>query len=298
MPEYVTPDLMIRGGLVDPKHWLAMGEAVWLYLYLQRIVQFTGEDAGKTFPGHLYQHRDAVEAIGAPRRRIERWFAQLVDAGYLTVTRRRLGYEVTITKYEDLQKRAASRRARPATSGASKPVEIRQNAHSDTPKAVARPATSGASIYGSQESKRIQEEGDARAAVPPPHLADFDRALRGFAEYHPTTDYYALVDRYLGQIRELSPDFDLAAERVKLVDHHQRKGGGIGIGNVLTWLDVALKRAKEDAAKHPASKPMSRRTFTPPSGQRTSPPAELRARLARNAQHAPPIQPTPHGDIA
>jgi len=145
MPEFVTPDVWVKGGLLEGKHINAMGEAVWLYMYFQSRVRRTGEHAGTLPPGLLYQHRDAVEALGVPRRRVERWFAALTatDAPYIVATRRRLGYEIAITKYEDLRERANQRRSRPAETGASSEVEIRQNEHSDTPNSVRRYANSG-----------------------------------------------------------------------------------------------------------------------------------------------------------
>ncbi|HXI15188.1 MAG TPA: hypothetical protein VNM48_02370 [Chloroflexota bacterium] len=145
MPEFVTPDVWVKGGLLEGKHIKAMGEAVWLYMYFQSRVRRTGEHAGTFAPGQLYQHQDAVEALGVPRRRVERWFAALTatDAPYIVATRRRLGYEIAITKYEDLRERANQRRSRPAETGASPEAEIRQNEHSDTPIPVSRYANSG-----------------------------------------------------------------------------------------------------------------------------------------------------------
>jgi hypothetical protein len=45
----------IRDGLVDPKHYKAMGEAIWLYLYLHR------ECAAKTGLVKLYKRRHVAD---------------------------------------------------------------------------------------------------------------------------------------------------------------------------------------------------------------------------------------------
>jgi hypothetical protein len=312
MPEYASPAFVrIRTGLLEPKHVAAMGggNEMWLYVYLHTLVWFRGERAGTT--REPYTHERAAQSLGVSDRAVRAWFASLRRHGYVTSKRLQYGLDVTITNYQPDNETGG--RAEPARQSAdaqigtdaplsrARQIGTKPAADRNETGGRAEPARQSAGLHIesaralSRESR--EQEGGARAREddPPPHLADFDRALRGFAEYHPTADYYALVDRYLSQIRELNPDFDLSAERVKLVDHHQRKGGGIGIGNVLTWLDVALKRAKEDAAKRPATKPLSRRTFTPPSGQRTSPPAELRARLDH---HTPPAPRAPHGEIA
>jgi hypothetical protein len=87
----------VRVGLLDGRHRAAMGEALWLYEYLHSIVQFTGERAGETFPGHPYTHAAAAAALGANERTIRWHFMVLRRRGYITATRRRTGYDVAIT---------------------------------------------------------------------------------------------------------------------------------------------------------------------------------------------------------
>lgn len=170
----MMPDVWLRGGLIDPKHVERMGKAVWLYLHLHTVVRFSGEGAGATLPDQPYQHDAAAQALGQPRRNVERWFAQLVEGGYITVTRRRLGYDVSITKYEDLRERAARHakngasnkegrdattgvpQPRPAESGASRHAkngaEIRQICRDDAPEVAGLVYKDARASNGSKES--------------------------------------------------------------------------------------------------------------------------------------------------
>lgn len=110
MPEFVSPDLWIKGGLLSPEHRKRMGEAVWLYLYLQAIIRFDGPDAGSTTADRPYRHTEAADALGVDVRSIKREFVKLERHGYLTARRVNHGLMVTVTKYIPPSVRARSRR--------------------------------------------------------------------------------------------------------------------------------------------------------------------------------------------
>ncbi|HXI18980.1 MAG TPA: hypothetical protein VNM48_21655 [Chloroflexota bacterium] len=98
-----APDrfVRLRAGLLEPQHVAAMGggSPFVLYTWLHLRVKFSGEGAGTTFPDTPYRHDDAALLLGAPRSSVRRWFALLVDAGYVTAVRGAHGLAVTITKY-------------------------------------------------------------------------------------------------------------------------------------------------------------------------------------------------------
>jgi hypothetical protein len=74
-----------KGGLIDAKHWLKMGNAVWLFLYLlreQTALNTSGE--GIANYGHPKTVADiSADMKGIPVRTIERWIETLRDEGYI-----------------------------------------------------------------------------------------------------------------------------------------------------------------------------------------------------------------------
>lgn len=189
MPEFATPDLWIRGGLLDPKHCAAMGEAVWIYLYLHGLVRFDGEGAGSTAPDRLYQHEAAATALGLSLRTVKRHLDRLVRKGYVTVERHQHGLSVTITNYRASRERAAVRRSRSdthdtsnmessaksgttepapsATDGTSGEPEKCQIWSPEVPNLVARSATDGTSVIRTRAANESNGSNDSPPRVPP-----------------------------------------------------------------------------------------------------------------------------------
>lgn len=87
-------DMHIRDGLVAGKHRKAMGDAVWLYLYLHKHVGF---DTG-IMPA--YRHDVAAAELELSLRSVKLYLERLVAAGYVTVTRRWHCLRVEITRYK------------------------------------------------------------------------------------------------------------------------------------------------------------------------------------------------------
>ncbi len=83
----------IRDGLVDAKHRAAMGEAIWLYLYLHKSC------AAKTGSIKHYRHQDAADTLGMTRQGVMLQMERLEDAGYVTVCRHQHGLSVQIVRY-------------------------------------------------------------------------------------------------------------------------------------------------------------------------------------------------------
>ncbi|HXI14982.1 MAG TPA: hypothetical protein VNM48_01330, partial [Chloroflexota bacterium] len=184
MPEFVTPDIWIRGGLLEAKHRTAMGDAVWLYLHLQSIVRFSGDDAGHTPADQPYRHTEAADRLGMALRTVKYHFHQLEDAGYITVMQRRShGLDIAITKYGDIAARAASRRKgateRSATPGTSQtpsqvqiPVESSANSGEVKCKNPSSEVPTVALLYKEDKRTNVQtiQEGERERALTPLQL--------------------------------------------------------------------------------------------------------------------------------
>lgn len=78
-----------KGGLLDRKHLDAMGEAVWLFLYLlMRQTQVSEVGEGVVLYGNpLTRSFIAKDAGGWPDRRIKDWTARLIKRGYIRAIR-------------------------------------------------------------------------------------------------------------------------------------------------------------------------------------------------------------------
>jgi hypothetical protein len=117
----------IRDGLVDPKHYKAMGEAIWLYLYLHR------ECAAKTGLVKLYKHHEAAAALGITRRGVMLQMDRLERAGYVTVTRGQHGLSVQISRYA-WQARRSGPSPDVQSSSHQSPSDVQSSSHEDMPQ--------------------------------------------------------------------------------------------------------------------------------------------------------------------
>jgi hypothetical protein len=134
MPEYVTPDVWVKGGLLERKHREAMGDAVWLYLYIQSIVRFSGDGAGETPADRPYTHEAAAHALGYVPRHVQRLLRRLEDGGYVVAARERYGLRLTVTKYQDARSRAAARAPRVDKDVHPNNGRVDENVQSDPPR--------------------------------------------------------------------------------------------------------------------------------------------------------------------
>lgn len=183
------PNVWLRAGLVDAKHRKAMGEAVWLYLYLHLLVRFDGPDAGCTTDVALYTHEAAADVLGFEERQVRRHFRRLIDGGYVTAVRRQRGLAVTITKYQAAQARATKRTEAPSRPDTSVRSEEPQTGHFRSPDRThlsGRPDTSVPSLYK-----------DARA---PDGTDDTDVPPTGVAGSRPLAPHQAIVNAWMEAI--------------------------------------------------------------------------------------------------
>lgn len=97
-------DVWIRGDLLASKPRRAMGEAIWLYLYLKSRAGF------ETGQIDRYSHSDAAEYLDASDRTIRGWMERLINLGYVTVTHHRYYLTVEITNFVPQSIRVAERR--------------------------------------------------------------------------------------------------------------------------------------------------------------------------------------------
>jgi hypothetical protein len=90
----------LNNGLIEAKHYRAMGEAVWLFLYLldNQTRRLDKNGLGKVSGGMPIRDSDIAGALGCSRRTVIRWRDILFRCGYITAIRTPYGYSYAIAK--------------------------------------------------------------------------------------------------------------------------------------------------------------------------------------------------------
>lgn len=92
--------IKIANGLLEPKHCLAMGESVWLYMWLQdKCTSINENGEGKVLGNKPIKYElDIRPSLGISRATYKRWINNLRDAGYIKTLRTPHGLCIVITK--------------------------------------------------------------------------------------------------------------------------------------------------------------------------------------------------------
>ena len=91
--------ISIKNDLLEPKHCEAMGEAIWLYMWLiDKVTSVNENGIGKVNKGHPVTFEMVVVDLGMSESTYRRWTNRLRDAGYLQTLRTPYGLVFTITK--------------------------------------------------------------------------------------------------------------------------------------------------------------------------------------------------------
>lgn len=95
-----TFNVPVSNGLLEPKHYRAMGDAIWLYLYLldKQTRRVDKDGHGKVSGGMPIRDSVIAGALGSSRRTVIRWRGVLERGGYITARRTSFGHVYAITK--------------------------------------------------------------------------------------------------------------------------------------------------------------------------------------------------------
>ncbi len=95
-----TFNVPVSNGLLDPRHYKAIGDAVWLFICLidkqTRGVDKNGH--GEVSGGSPIRDSVIASALGCSRRTVIRWRGTLAHGGYITARRTPYGYVYCIKK--------------------------------------------------------------------------------------------------------------------------------------------------------------------------------------------------------
>jgi hypothetical protein len=123
--------ITIKNDLLDPKHVIAMGSAVWLYMWLMDKVMAIDENGiGKVFNGRPVTYEEVKADLGISRRTYLRWVEQLECSKYIYALRAPYGLIFSLMKAEKMwgqrtrqEKGDSKGKKRYANNGTSKDIE-------------------------------------------------------------------------------------------------------------------------------------------------------------------------------
>jgi hypothetical protein len=101
----------LSNAILEPKHYRAMGEALWLYTYLLDR-QGKGRDKnglGQVAGSMPIRDSDIASTLGSSEKTISRWRKRLRSHSYITARRTPYGYTYAITKAKKWQDKPVER---------------------------------------------------------------------------------------------------------------------------------------------------------------------------------------------
>lgn len=103
--------------ILEPKHYHAMSDALWLYTFLldKQTRGLEKNGFGQVAGGVPIRDSDIADTIGSSERTVSRWRGRLKSHGYITARRTPYGYVYAITKPKKWVKEVATDQTQPAT---------------------------------------------------------------------------------------------------------------------------------------------------------------------------------------
>lgn len=93
---YIT----IKNELLDPKHYQAIGESIWLFLWLLDKMTIIDHEVGvgKVLGGRPIKYQDVQDDIGVSDKTYRRWIEILRDGRYIETIRTPQGLSIMVNK--------------------------------------------------------------------------------------------------------------------------------------------------------------------------------------------------------
>lgn len=113
--------LSIKSSLIEYKHYIAMGNCVWLYMWLlDRVTKIDADGFGVVWGGKPVKLEDFKGNLELKKRTYARYVNQLEEAGYISTTRTPYGLTFKVAKakkfFGNTEKNAKKRYANSGTS--------------------------------------------------------------------------------------------------------------------------------------------------------------------------------------
>ena len=85
----------IKSGILSPKHYEAIGPAIWLFLYL---LQHTDWETGTM---HGYTDEQAAEELGSKKRTVRSWRMKLQAGNYITWKKKPYSLNIMVSNWDN-----------------------------------------------------------------------------------------------------------------------------------------------------------------------------------------------------
>jgi len=127
--------IQVKNDLLAPKHFHAMGESIWLFLWcLDHMTSISENGVGKVLGGKPIKYDDLKDELDVSERSYSRWIATLKKHGYINTIRTPYGLTLSVNKASKKFKRDTPKVAyqykrdtpKPGERYAKSGVEIRQ----------------------------------------------------------------------------------------------------------------------------------------------------------------------------
>lgn len=141
--------ISITNNLLEDKHYEAMGQSVWLYMWLIDKMTDISEGQGIVNYGNPITYAQVAEHLTSlSDRTYRRMLATLRDAGYINTMQAKYGVYVTINKAKkQFGRQAQSSPAKNGLAGNNKPASSVKSGRAARPKMSTRPAKFGRALY-------------------------------------------------------------------------------------------------------------------------------------------------------
>src|SRR5262249_5457098 len=116
----MTPRFTVSSGLLDKKHRLAMGEAIWSFLLL---LDLQTSESGEVLGGQPVRSRLIAERLGLHERSARAQLETLERAGYIRLQRAPYGQVITVEHPKKLFKRPEVNTRSEVETGSKRPVQ-------------------------------------------------------------------------------------------------------------------------------------------------------------------------------
>ena len=83
----------VKNGLIAPKHIAAMGNSIWLFLF---IIDITDWETGKIYD---WKDSDTAERMGLAQVTVRKYRQRLQEQGYITCVQKQYSQEITVNNW-------------------------------------------------------------------------------------------------------------------------------------------------------------------------------------------------------
>lgn len=140
----------ITNRLLEGKHRKAMGESVWLFMWLlDRMTSINESGVGKVLGGKPIKYEDVNDDLDLPERTYRRWVSILKNTGYINTLRTPYGIVISVNK----AKKRFGKRDVPKMAHPDMPKSVR-----DVPKSAERTYQSGTSNIRQYQDNTIDRD--------------------------------------------------------------------------------------------------------------------------------------------